>query len=82
LLLFGPRRLPELGDAIGKAIRSFKKAHEEPPAQAQETLPPKEGTPGAGASPAPSQASTCPQCHKEYSGEFAFCPSCGHKLKA
>ena len=29
LLLFGPRRLPELGDSIGKAIRSFKKAHEE-----------------------------------------------------
>ena len=30
LLLFGPRRLPELGDSIGKAIRSFKKAHEDP----------------------------------------------------
>ncbi len=30
LLLFGPRRLPELGESIGKAIRSFKKAHEDP----------------------------------------------------
>ncbi|MBI4643035.1 MAG: twin-arginine translocase TatA/TatE family subunit [Deltaproteobacteria bacterium] len=37
LLLFGPRRLPELGDSIGKAIRSFKKAHDEP-----EVLPKEE----------------------------------------
>ena len=26
LLLFGPKRLPEIGNAIGKAIREFKKA--------------------------------------------------------
>ena len=26
LLLFGPKRLPEIGSAIGKAIREFKKA--------------------------------------------------------
>ena len=30
LLLFGPKRLPELGESIGKAINSFKKAHDEP----------------------------------------------------
>ena len=30
LLLFGPRRLPELGESIGKAINSFKKAHDDP----------------------------------------------------
>lgn len=24
LLIFGPRRLPELGNAVGKAIRNFK----------------------------------------------------------
>lgn len=26
LLLFGPKRLPEMGKAVGKAIREFKKA--------------------------------------------------------
>lgn len=26
LLLFGPRRLPEIGAAIGKAIRGFRQA--------------------------------------------------------
>lgn len=26
LILFGPRRLPELGESLGKAIRQFKSA--------------------------------------------------------
>jgi sec-independent protein translocase protein TatA len=73
LLLFGPRRLPELGDSIGKAIRSFKKAHEDPEAAATKVeIPPSATT-------AP-QAATCSQCHKEVGGDFAFCPHCGGKM--
>ena len=73
LLLFGPRRLPELGDSIGKAIRSFKKAHEDPnSATAQAEIPPK-------ATAAP-QAAVCPQCHKEVGEDFAFCPHCGNRM--
>jgi sec-independent protein translocase protein TatA len=79
LILFGPRRLPELGDSIGKAIRSFKKAHDEPQ---QENVPPKEVTGGTGAAGAAPQAATCPQCHKDLTGDFAFCPHCGSKVKA
>jgi sec-independent protein translocase protein TatA len=30
LIIFGPGKLPELGRSIGKAIRGFKKAMEEP----------------------------------------------------
>jgi sec-independent protein translocase protein TatA len=30
LIIFGPGKLPELGSSIGKAIRGFKKAMEEP----------------------------------------------------
>ena len=30
LIIFGPAKLPEMGSAIGKAIRDFKKATEEP----------------------------------------------------
>ena len=30
LIFFGPGKLPELGSTIGKAIRGFKKAVEEP----------------------------------------------------
>ena len=77
LILFGPKRLPELGDSIGKAIKSFKKAHDEP-----ENLPPKqEASSDAGTSTA-AQASICPACQKELGGDFAFCPHCGHSLKA
>jgi sec-independent protein translocase protein TatA len=73
LLLFGPRRLPELGDSIGKAIRSFKKAHEDPNSASTRTEIP----PSATAAP---QAATCPQCHKEVAGDFAFCPHCGSRM--
>ena len=30
LIIFGPGKLPELGNSIGKAIRGFKKSMEEP----------------------------------------------------
>ncbi|MDI6854291.1 MAG: twin-arginine translocase TatA/TatE family subunit [Deltaproteobacteria bacterium] len=77
LILFGPKRLPELAEGIGKAIKSFKKAHDEP-----ENLPKQEaGSSGAGG-PGANQPATCPACQKELVGDFAFCPNCGHKLKA
>jgi sec-independent protein translocase protein TatA len=73
LLLFGPRRLPELGDSIGKAIRSFKKAHEDPEsASAKAEIPPS--------TTAASPTATCAQCHKEVGGDFGFCPHCGSKM--
>jgi len=30
LIIFGPGKLPEMGDSIGKAIRGFKQAMNEP----------------------------------------------------
>jgi sec-independent protein translocase protein TatA len=82
LLLFGPKRLPELGESIGKAINSFKKAHDEP-----ENLTHKQESESAStassASPASeTQKNACPQCQKELGGDFAFCPHCGHNLKS
>jgi sec-independent protein translocase protein TatA len=42
LILFGPRKLPELGRALGKAFHDFRKAmegkpEETPPAQEEKT---------------------------------------------
>lgn len=37
LLVFGPRRLPDVGRSIGEAIKGFKKAMSEP-----EKLPPED----------------------------------------
>jgi sec-independent protein translocase protein TatA len=78
LLLFGPKRLPELGDSIGKAIKGFKKATEgdlEPP-------PPMGGELHASgpADNTAAAAKTCPQCHKALGGDFVFCPHCGQKV--
>ena len=78
LLLFGPRRLPELGESIGKAIRSFKKAHDDGP----ETLPKEEAKAAPAATEANPQAKTCSKCNKELIQESAFCPHCGQNLKA
>lgn len=79
LLLFGPKRLPELGDSIGKAIRSFKKAHDDPESLNHTS----EGQKGENAAAAAeTEKQTCPQCQKELTGDFAFCPHCGHNLKA
>jgi sec-independent protein translocase protein TatA len=78
LLLFGPKRLPELGDSIGKAIKGFKKATEGEP----EPLPPSGGdlkTSGPGYDTAAS-LKDCPHCHKNLGGDFAFCPHCGQKV--
>jgi sec-independent protein translocase protein TatA len=46
LVIFGPRRLPEIGKGLGESIRGFKKAmsgdDEDAAKEAQKKLPPKE----------------------------------------
>jgi TatA/E family protein of Tat protein translocase len=76
LLLFGPKRLPELAESVGKAIKSFKKAHDEPEILKHT----QEGE--ATSAPADTEKNACPHCQKELTGEFAFCPHCGHNLKS
>ncbi len=42
LLIFGPSKLPQLGEALGKGIRNFQKSSEgldEPPAPAKDPAP-------------------------------------------
>jgi sec-independent protein translocase protein TatA len=60
LIIFGPGRLPELGGAVGKAMREFRKATtditNEMTAAVQSTAPPP-ATPPAPAQPASSESS-------------------------
>jgi sec-independent protein translocase protein TatA len=60
LIIFGPGRLPELGGAVGKAMREFRKATSditnEMTAAVQSTAPPP-ATPPAPAQPASSESS-------------------------
>ncbi len=67
LLIFGANRLPEIGSALGKAIRGFKETTEKP----EESKAPV--APGAGP--------FCPACGKPHPAEAAFCPACGKSLK-
>jgi sec-independent protein translocase protein TatA len=39
LIIFGPGKLPELGSSLGKAIKGFKKAVQEPSAKPEEAKP-------------------------------------------
>ena len=56
LLVFGSSKLPQLGDALGKSIRNFKKATTED--DSIDVTPKRELTPQAPAAPAqqPQQA--------------------------
>jgi sec-independent protein translocase protein TatA len=38
LIIFGPGKLPDLGGAIGKSIREFKKAMNEPDKKPEEEI--------------------------------------------
>jgi sec-independent protein translocase protein TatA len=44
LIIFGAGKLPEIGSGIGKGIKNFKKATDEPP---EEIAPPKENNSNA-----------------------------------
>ena len=51
LIVFGPKKLPELGKGLGEAIRGFKdsiKAADAPPGPAAETKAPQENNSPAG----------------------------------
>jgi len=48
LLVFGPNKLPQLGEALGKSIRNFKKATEDADAEGESKAQlPAQGTDAA-----------------------------------
>jgi sec-independent protein translocase protein TatA len=68
LLVFGTNRLPEVGSSLGKAIRGFKHAVDEP------EPPPKTLEPAAASQP-------CPRCSSAVPRAAAFCPGCGAPVR-
>jgi len=44
LLVFGPRKLPELGKSIGEGIRGFRSAMKGPESSAQEATNPNDAS--------------------------------------
>jgi sec-independent protein translocase protein TatA len=66
LLVFGSKRLPEVGSSLGKAIRGFKGSMEEDPRQSDPAIP---------------TTAPCPHCGQPAPREASFCSHCGSKLR-
>jgi sec-independent protein translocase protein TatA len=81
ILVFGVGRLPEVGGAVGKSIREFRKATKDDEAAAAadasstSASAAPEISPAAQAAPAQSWAPAAPAV----SGETMFCSECGTK---
>ena len=58
LIVFGPGRLPELGGAVGKAMREFRKATSELTSEVTHSTQPAPAPPVATTPPAPPAAPT------------------------
>lgn len=67
LIIFGPRKLPEIGGAVGKSIREFKKATSEVVEQVQnpKTPEPKQ------ISPTPSSSAAAPRVSEPLASSMA-----------
>ena len=77
VIIFGVGRLPEVGGAVGKSIREFRKASKEPD--------PDESVPSNGAdTPVAAQTAqpTCTKCGAQINEAVKFCAECGTPTQA
>ena len=95
IVIFGAGRLGDIGGALGKGIREFRSATQEPvappPAAASPAPPPAQtaplasstATPVAGAAQGPAavpEGNKCPSCGTVNPVGQAFCGQCGNRL--
>lgn len=79
VLIFGVGRLSDLGGAVGKSIREFRKAAREPdddeqPRVSAAAAPPEKAQQAAGR--------FCSKCGAQLNGEEKFCAKCGAPTEA
>jgi sec-independent protein translocase protein TatA len=80
ILIFGVGRLPEVGGALGKGIREFRKSSKE---DADDATPSMSAGPTTMSSDAPSAGSDsrfCGECGERNSASAKFCSKCGHTM--
>ena len=90
LLIFGPRRLPEVGRGIGKALSEFRKgAQEMTESFKEEVTKPTDDVVGMPAASMPTSASGepvsgkyCSKCGAPNTADARFCNRCGAELVA
>jgi sec-independent protein translocase protein TatB len=75
-ILFGPQKLPEYAETLGRFMAKMRQTSSELTRQYQNPFQyPPEPT------PPPISESVCQYCQQKVSLEFTFCPKCGHRIK-
>jgi len=80
LLVFGPKRLPEIGRSLGRGMREFKDsiAGSETPDSSPETLPVEPGKEATlAASSGDAEGPFCAACGAQAQPDDRFCSRCG-----
>lgn len=80
ILIFGVGKLSDVGGALGKSIREFRKAAREPDEPEQVTASNSQDEDAAAGS-ASMTASACTKCGAQV-GQSKFCAECGEPVRA
>ena len=83
VLIFGVGRLPEVGGAVGKSIREFRKAtKDDEHTDASARTPESAAAPTTGAASASSETIFCSECGTKNARGAKFCSNCGTSISA
>ena len=86
VLIFGVGRLPEVGGAVGKSIREFRKATKDPEEHETTVMKSTDAPAANGAAKIDADATVtpvaifCGECGTKNAGTAKFCSSCGHAI--
>ena len=81
LLLFGPKRLPEIGRSLGQGMREFKDSIAGFGASESAPEPLEKGAEPPASGPLESGHRVCSECGAKARPEDRFCASCGASLE-
>jgi sec-independent protein translocase protein TatA len=79
VLIFGVGRLPEVGGAVGRGIREFRKASRDDGSETRADMTSATASDGSASTPAAaaSEGRFCTNCGARNSRDAKFCAECG-----
>jgi len=80
LLIFGAGRLPDVGGAIGKSVREFRKASKDDDHEAGASVTTNSTSNSATAAGITPETIFCAECGTKNSRSAKFCAQCGHAI--
>lgn len=84
VIIFGVGRLPEVGGAVGKSIREFRRASKETESKEELEEPVSTSNSQDAEVPAATQTAqpTCTNCSAQLDADSKFCAQCGTPTQA